>query len=438
MDLSVLALLVSLGVLLATLATGINIGVTLMLASLVGSYVLLSSWTAGMKILFIQSMDVASSYNLMVIPLFILMGSIAAVSGIAGDLFTMFYRVFGRVKGGVAVATIGTCAGMASITGSSVATSATLARIALPELRRLGYQEALSVGAITVGGTLALMIPPSIPLVLFAIFADQSIGKMLVAGIIPGVIIGIGYTALILVRCSINPKLGPAGPRFSAQEKLSSLLSVIPFLLIVAAIVLGILFGIWTPVESAAGATVLVALMAFLRRKMSIGGLFSASRDAVVMSASIFIIVIGSLSFGTFLAMSGTGTMISEMVIGLELNSFSLFLLLVVIYLVLGMFMEVSSILALTIPLVMPIVVGAGWNPIWFGVILVSLMEVAAVTPPVGLNIYAVKSAVSDVGLRTIYIGSVQFWLINVLAILIIYFIPDLALILPDLMSVSK
>jgi tripartite ATP-independent transporter DctM subunit len=433
MDPATLSLLASFAVLLVLLVAGVHIGATLALAGIVGTYVFLGNWTAGINMLFIQSMDVSSSYTLMVIPLFIVLGSLASATGITGDLFTLFYRWFGRVRGGVAIATIGTCAGMASITGSSVATSAAMSRIALPELRRYRYDEAMSVGAIATGGTLSIMIPPSITLVLYAIFADQSVGKMLIAGVLPGILLTIGYSTLIYLRCLFNPRLGPAGPRFSLKERLEILPKVLPFLIIIGAVILGILFGIWTPVESAAVAVVLVGAIAFLRRRITMRKLLVACRDAVVMSTSVFIIVIGSLVYSGFLALNGFSDLIAQTIIDMHLGSFELFLFLVLVYMILGMFMEVSSILALTIPLIMPIIATAGWNPIWFGVVVVALMEVAAVTPPVGLNLYAVKASVPDVALQKIYLGSVQFWMVNLLVILILYCFPEIALFLPNI-----
>lgn len=433
MDVGFLSLIVSFGLLTVLLAAGVHIGAVLALVGVVGSYIFLGNWTAGLNLLLIHSVDISSSYTMMVIPLFILMGSIASASGITKDLFALFYRNFGRMPGGVAVATIGTCAGMAAITGSSVATSAAMSRIALPELQRFGYDERMSAGAIATGGTLSIMIPPSITLVLYAIFAQQSVGKMLIAGVLPGVLLAIGYIALIVVRCQLNPRLGPSGPRFSLRERFEVVPTVLPFLLVIAAVIAGILYGIWTPVESAAVAVVLVTVLAILQGRLTVGRFFAACREAVNMSASVFIIVIGSMVFSGFLAINGFSDQIADGILAMQLSSLSLLLLLIAIYLVLGMFMEVSSLLALTIPLVMPIVVAVGWDPIWFGVVVVSLMEVAAVTPPVGLNLYAVKASVPGISLKTIYVGSIQFWLINILLILALFAFPEIALILPNM-----
>lgn len=432
MDPASLSLIIALVSLIVLLAAGINIGICLGLSGILGTYFLLGNWTAGINMLFIQTFDISSSYTLMVIPLFILLGTIATQCGLTNDLFTMFYRWCGRVSGGIALATIGTCAGMAAITGSSVATSAAMSRIALPQLRRYGYQERLSVGAIAVGGTLSIMIPPSITLVLYAVFAEQSVGKMLVAGILPGIGLALLYALVVYVRCRLNPALGPAGPRFSMRERVEVTVKVLPFLVVIAAVVLGILLGIWTPVESAGVAAVLVTVLAFMRREFTWRALFVAAQESVMLSASVFVVVIGSMVFSSFLALNGFSDLITSAIIGMQLPPFVLFLVLVGIYLVLGMFMEVSSLLALTIPLVLPIVIATGWNPIWFGVIVVSLMEVAAVTPPVGLNLYAVKGSVPDVKLADICIGSLQFWLMNIVIIFILYWFPSIALFLPE------
>ena len=430
---AVLSLIVSLSVMLPLMFLGVHIGVALALGGLCGTYAFLGTWGPGINMLLLQSIDVSSSYTLMVIPLFIALGSLAAASGITTDLFTMFYRWFGWIRGGIAVATIGTCAGLASITGSSVASAAAMTRIALPELRRFGYDERLSVGTIAVGGTLSIMIPPSITMVLYAIFAEQSVGKMLVAGILPGLVLTLGYCVLIYVHCWIWPKDGPRGPAFTWAQKLESLPGILPFLLILGAVIVGIMLGIWTPVEAAAVAVVLVGIMGFVRRRIGFRNVVQAATEAVVTSASVFTIVIGSMLFSNFLALNGMSPMVTDWIISLDLAPFALYLVLIVIYVMLGMFMEVSSLMALTIPLVMPIVAAAKWDPIWFGVIITALMEVASVTPPVGMNLYAVKAQAPDISIYTISMGAIPFWLVNIAVSFVLYFLPGIALFLPNL-----
>jgi tripartite ATP-independent transporter DctM subunit len=433
-DVAIYSLAVSLGIMAVLFMAGVQIGVVLAVAGIIGSALFTGNVSIGASLLSLQSLDVTSNYSLLVIPLFIALGSLAAASGITTDLFSAYYKWFGRIAGGIAIATIVTCASMAAITGSSVAVAAAMCRIALPELRRYNYSLALSVGAICVGGTVAIMIPPSITLVLFAIFAEESVGKLLIAGVMPGLLTAFLYCVLILVICWIRPSLGPPGPAFSRAEKIASIKLVLPFAIVVLSVVLGMLSGIWTPVEAAAIGVMLVLGIGFLRRTQSLRDVAVAFRDSAMTSASVMIVVIGSLVYSNFLALNGFSEVVTEGIVGLRLPPFLLYLMLISIYLVLGCLMEVTSILALTVPLIIPVVKAVGWSPIWFGVVVVSMMEVAAVTPPVGLNLYAVKAAASDVPIGVIAAGSFPFWCMNIAVVFILYFFPDIALWLPGRM----
>lgn len=428
------SLIVSFVVIFGLMFLGVQIGICLGLGGILGTYLFLGNWTAGMNMVLLQATDITSSYTLMVIPMFVLLGSLGAVSGITSDLFNAFYRWLGRLSGGVAVATIATCAAMASITGSSVAVATAMTRVALPALRRYNYDERLSLGCIAMGGTLAIMIPPSVTFVLYGIFAEQSIGRLLIAGLIPGLLTAIAFAALIVVRCKIDPTLGPPGPVFTWREKFESLVWFLPFFGIVFLVFAGILLGIWTPVESGAGGAMLVLLLAILRRSIRFADLIRACRDAAMVSSSIFIIIIGSMTFGQFLALNGFSERFAEWIIGMRFGPLTLFLIFVAIYFVLGCLMEVTSILALTVPLVLPIVIAMGWDPIWFGVVMVLLMEIAAVTPPVGLNLYAIKATLPDIALEDIYMGAIPFWCVVICMIFILYAFPSIALWLPNLM----
>ena len=429
------SLILAAAILLPLMALGVQVGVALGLAGIAGSILITGNFSTCFALPMIQSLDVSKSYTFMVIPLFIAMGSIAERSGVTSDLFLAFYRWFGHIRGGIAVSTIATCAGMSAITGSSMAVSASMAKIALPELRRYQYNDRLSLGAIAMGGTLAIMIPPSITLVLYAIFAEQSVGQMLIAGILPGFLIAILYVAKIVLRCKFNPSLGPAGPHFSWKDRVAALWGVVPFFSIVLAIILGILYGVWTPSEAAATGLVLVLIMSVGRRRLTIRVIVDAAIDAVAISASIMLVVIGSMIFSNFIALNGVSGLIASGILELGLSPLSLFAFLVVIYVGLGMFLEATSILALTVPLVLPIAVATGWSAVWFGVVLVCLMEVAAVTPPVGLNLFVMKATIPDVSLKAIYLGAAPFWAVNLLVVFILYFYPDIVLVLPTAMS---
>lgn len=434
MDIASISVLVAVAIVFIFLACGIPIGVTLGIAGVVGAIVFTGRPETGLGIPLIQAVSMCTTYGFIVLPMFMLMGSLAAQAGIARDLFDAAHRWVGRLPGGLAVSTVVTCAGMAAITGSGVATAAAMTGIALPELRRYKYKDSLSIGTITVGGTLAIMIPPSVTFIIYAIFAEQSIGKLLISGILPGLLIAALYSIQVIIRCIIQPDLGPAGPRFSWRERLRSLLGVLPFLLTLLFIWLGIMFGIWTPVEASAGGVVLVFIMGLSRRRLNLRPIISSLIDAVLGAASVMVVVIGALTFSTFLALSGYSETITKAIVGLGLHPFELYLVLIFIYFILGMFMEATSIIALTVPIFMPVVNSMGWDPIWFGVILVCMMEVAAVTPPVGLNLYAVKAAAPDIPTETIYKGAIPFWVCNIIAILILYLVPQIALFLPNRM----
>ncbi len=354
-DPMILSLAAAAAVLVPLIMAGVHIGVVLCLAGMAGSIVYTGgNWSSSVSVLLMNSIGTASRYIFIVIPMFIALGTIAGQARITSDLFTAFSRWVGHVAGGIAVATIGTCGGLASITGSSMAASAAMTKLALPELRRFNYDDRLSAGAVAMGGTAAAMIPPSITLVLYGIFSETSIGKMLVAGVLPGVMTVILYALTISLLCTIMPSLGPAGPRFSWAERRAAVGPILPFFAIVFLVIGGILFGIWTPVESAAGGALLVLALAVWRRQMTWRKLFFALTDSAIISASVVMVVIGTLVFGNFLVLSGFSEVVTEGILALELSPLGLFCLLVGVYLVIGTMMEATATLALTIPLVSP------------------------------------------------------------------------------------
>ncbi len=420
---------------LILLAADVYIGVTLGISAIIGTYLFTGSLERGISLILHTTVSVTTTYGFLVIPLFILLGMFASHSGIAADLFRTDYRWVGHIPGGLAITTVITCAGMAAITGTSLGTVAAMIRIALPEMRKYKYSENLSVGVISVAGTLAIMIPPSVTFVLYAIFAEQSIGKLLISGILPGLVLAALYSILILTRCWINPSLGPPAAKFSWRERWVSLLGVAPFFTLLIAIFLGIILGIWTPVESSAVGVVIVFFMALFRHQMTFRKLLSSLTDAVVTTASIMVLVVGCMMFSKFLSLTGFNETLTDAIINLKLSPFVLFSLLVLIYTILGMFLEATSIIALTVPLMMPVVKAVGWDPIWFGVFIVCMMEVASVTPPVGLVLYTVKASAPEIPIETIMRGCVPFWLCNIVAVFMFYFVPQICLLLPSLMK---
>ncbi|MGI6452221.1 MAG: TRAP transporter large permease subunit [Syntrophomonadaceae bacterium] len=284
MDAALLSIIVTTAIIVIFLAIGINVGITLGIAGMVGITIFTGRIESGIGLPMLLSVSVTTTYSFVVIPLFVLLAAFASESQITTGLFNAAYKWMGRLPGGTAIATVITCAGMATLTGSSAATAATMARIALPELRRFNYDEALSVGVVTVGGTLAIMIPPSITFILYSIFAEQSIGKLLIAGILPGLVLACLFALMVAIRCIIKPGLAPKSQVFTMREKLTSLIGVIPFLVLVLTIILGILFGIWTPVEAAAVGVVAIFLMGLIKKEFTIKNLISGLVSSVVTS----------------------------------------------------------------------------------------------------------------------------------------------------------
>jgi tripartite ATP-independent transporter DctM subunit len=434
MDASLIAVIVAAIILLAFLSLGVNVGITLGTASMVGMAIFTGRIETALHLSVMQTISVTTTYGFIVIPLFVLLASFASETDITQGLFNAAYRWLGRLPGGAAMATIATCAGMAALTGSSAATAATMSRVAYPELRRFGYEESISIGACCVGGTLAIMIPPSITFVLYAMFAEQSIGKLLIAGIGPGILLAILFCMSILIRVIKHQELAPKSSKFTFKEKVASLKGVFPFIALISIISLGILYGIWTPVEAAAVGVIVIFLMSVLWGKLSVKKAIKSSLESVITSAAIMIVVVGSMMFGQFLAATGFNAALAKSIIELNIPPVLFFTILMIAYMILGMFLEATSILALTVPLLNPVVIAIGWSPIWFGVVLVLMMEVALVTPPVGLNLYAVKATCPEIRIETIFRGSLPYLYMCAIVIVLLYMFPIIALFLPGLM----
>lgn len=413
---------------------GAPVGPLLAFAAMTGLFLLTGSFQAASSLLLAVGFDVSSSTGYVVIPMFILMGAIAAQTGIVRELFDAAYKAVGRFAGGLAVATCCAAAAFGAVTGSSVSAASAFTKVALPEMRRYNYQMRLSAGIIAVSGTLAMMIPPSLMMVFYGIVAQQSVGKLLIAGILPGILTVIIYAIIILIRAKVNPAIAPPGPTFPIGDVVRSSAKASPFILVLLVLIGGLLYGIWTPTEASAAGVMVVALIGFLKGRLNFRRVFDASIDSVITSAAVLVLVIGSVLFGKFLALSGVSGNLGNWVTKANLSSLELFLGLVVVYLILGTVLEGISILALTVPIVLPIIIKAGWDPIWFGVILVKLIEIGAVTPPVGLNLFAVKSAAPEVKSSDIIIGALPFWISEVGILFVLFYVPQIATILPSMM----
>ncbi len=381
--------------------------------------------------------EFAASWSLSAVPMFLLMGAIAHHSGISVALFKAARLWLSALPGGLAVAANFACAAFSAASGSSLATAAAMGRIAYPEMRRAGYDSGLSTGVIAAAGTLGSLIPPSILMVLFGIFAETSVSKLLIAGILPGLLTAGVYAVMIVGRCALDPSLAPrlAEPQGRA-ERLTVLGEVWPILLLIAGIIGGIYAGIFTATEAGAVGALLSALIAAVQRRLSWRMFRESLREAIASCAKIFFVALGAVLMTRFFALSGIPHALGQVLTGLDLSPILLVIASSLIYLLLGMFLEPLGLLLITLPLLLPMFQALGVEMIWVGVLVIKYLEIGLLTPPVGLNIYVVKSVVGDaVPLTTIFRGAVWFLACEVVIVALLIAFPEISLLLPNLMD---
>jgi C4-dicarboxylate transporter DctM subunit len=380
-----------------------------------------------------------ATHSLTVIPLFILMGQFAAQGGISQALYRSARAWVGHLPGGLAMATIGGCAAFGAICGSSVATGATMATIAMPEMRRYGYSGALATGSLAAGGTLGILIPPSIILVIYAILTEQSLAHLFVAAIIPGAIAVVGYTIAIAVYMRVNPAAGPAGEREGWPVRLRSLRAVWPVALIFVAVIGGIYQGIVTPTEGAAVGAAATGILSWTAGDMRLDGVKAALLDTARITGMIFLILIGAEFYSSFLALSQLPQTLAEWIGGLGWPSLAIVLLIVVIYLILGCVMDTLAMILVTIPVFLPVMTGLDLGMseeatlIWFGILILTVTEVGLITPPIGINVFVINSMAPDVPMTETFKGIVPFFLSDLVRIALIVAIPATTTWLPGI-----
>ncbi len=384
------------------------------------------------------SMRTVTDYTFGVIPMFLLMGAFVTNSGMSRELFRAANTFVGHRRGGLGIATIVACGGFAAISGSSVATAATFSTVAYPEMRRFNYPQSFATGVIAAGGTLGAMLPPSTVLAVYGIITEQDIGKLFMAGIIPGLLAAAMYIVTISIIGYVRPSFLPEGPRATAQERLAAVRDIwAPLLLFV--FVIGGLYGLpylprFTPTEAggvgAAGAFLIGVARGRLRRKEILASLLQATRTA----AAVFTVLIGALLFGYFLTVTQTPQKVTAFLTGLGLGSYGVLALIMLMYLVLGCLMDAMAMIILTIPIIFPVIVHLGFDPIWFGVIIVMTVELGLIHPPVGMNVFVIKSVVQDVSFSTIFKGVLPFIATDIIRLIILIAFPILALWLPSKM----
>jgi C4-dicarboxylate transporter DctM subunit len=388
----------------------------------------------GLSLLARDVFEVFSSYGLTVVPLFVFMGQIAFHAGISRRLYDSAYVLFGHRRGGLAMATVGACAGFSAISGSTNATAATMATVTLPEMKRYGYDMSLATGTVAAAGSLGILIPPSVIFIVYGILTEQSIGKLFAAGIFPGILLSILFLLTIYLRVLKNPSLAPPGPKTSLREKVKSFAGVLETLVIFGMVMGGIFFGVFTPTEAAAAGAFLTIIIAIIRKQLSWKAFVQSLADTTQISCMVMVIVTGAVIFGHFMAITRVPYDLANWVSNLPLPGYAIMGIVILIYLFGGCFMDALAMIMLTVPIFFPVSEALGFDPIWFGVVIVLITEMGVITPPVGVNVYVVYGVAKDVPLENIFRGVFPMLLALLLCNLILLIFPEIALFLPSLM----
>jgi C4-dicarboxylate transporter DctM subunit len=422
------------GVLVILLFLGMPIGFSMALVGFAG-FAYINSLDSALSLLGMVPYRTFSDYGFSVIPLFMLMGTFSFVAGISKDLYYTANKFIGQVPGGLAMASVAACGGFAAICGSSTATAATMGIAALPEMRRYNYSPALATGAIASGGTIGVLIPPSIILIIYGIVSQQSIGKLFIAGIFPGILLVLLLMMTIFIMCKFNPLLGPPGAKTSFKEKILSLKNTWAMLLIFVLVIGGIYMGFFSPTEAAGVGCFSTFIFALARRRLKWQGFLDAIYETVRVGSMVFIIVAGAMIFGYFLAVSRLPAVISSLVLGTELNPYVTLVFILAIYMFLGCLMDTIAMVLLTVPIFLPLILAYGFDPIWFGVIITLMAEIGLITPPVGINVFVISGIAKDVPMYTIFRGVIGFIIPLLILVVILVVAPQIVLFLPSIMK---
>jgi tripartite ATP-independent transporter DctM subunit len=407
--------------------------VALALVGFVGN-VAISGWTSAFATLGQTPFDTASLYTLSVVPLFILTGGVASGTGLSADLFKAASVMMSNLRGGLAVATIGASACFGAVCGSSIATAATMTPISLREMRKAGYSDALATGAIAAGGTLGILFPPSIILVIYGAIAQQSVPKLFAAGLIPGLLLTGLYVAVALLVAYRRPADAPAGPRTSVRARIVALRGPWQFLTLFLVTIGGIYAGIFSPTEAASVGALGAILLGLIGRRLKLPELVNSIEQAVVTSCMLFVIVIGANIFAYFIVQTQLPTLLVEQTRAWALPGPLVILLVIVAYIIMGCFLEAIGMILITVPVFLPLIVSYGYDPAWFAILVVIVVEVGLIHPPVGMNLFVVQAQAPDIKTITIYRGIVPFLAAPFVLILLLFLFPQLALWLPRLL----
>jgi C4-dicarboxylate transporter DctM subunit len=416
--------------LFALLFLRVPVWAALMLVGLVGN-TLVGGWTSAFAILGTNAFDVSSAYTLSVIPLFILMGDVASSTRLSADLFNAARVCLSGIRGGLSVATILASACFGAVCGSSVATAATMTRIALPEMRKAGYDDGLATGSVAAGGSLGILIPPSIILVIYAAIAEQSVPKLFAAALIPGLVLTAIYIAVALVVAHMRPDYAPTVSNVSWRERFDAMRQPWQFLLLFIVTIGGIYAGVFSPTEAAAIGAFGAIMLGLLGRRLTWKQLTKAVEGTVITSALLFVIIIGATLFAYFIVQTQLPVLLASFAESMRLSGLAVMLIIIVAYVIIGCFLEGIGMVLITVPVFLPLVMKFGYDPIWFSIIVVIVVELGLIHPPVGMNLFVIQAQVPDVKLTAIYRGIVPFLIAPFLLIALLLAFPEIALWLP-------
>ncbi len=428
------AALIGLVIVLAAMFVGVPIGVAMALVGLIG-FSLYTGFAPALSMASQTFHSTGMDYALSILPLFILMGNLVNHSGLSQALYRASYTFIGHRRGGLAMATIFASGGLSAVSGSSLATAATMAKVAVPSMRAYGYADKLASASVAAGGTLGILLPPSIVMVLYGILTETDIGALFIAGIIPGLLGIAGYIVAIVYMTAREPGLGPPAERFTWAERLASLKSVVLIVILFTVVIGGIYTGAFTSTEAAGIGAAGAFLIALGSRRLTFKSLMGLLGETARTTAMIFIIIIGALMFASFINITGFPSELQSFITGLGLPPWGVLLAILLVYLVLGCVMESMSMILLTVPLFFPLMSGLGYHPVWFGIVVVVATEISFITPPVGMNLFVVRSVVPDLKASVIMRGIMPFVAVDTVRLFLIAAVPAISLWLPSMMS---
>ncbi len=412
------------------LALRMQIGFSMALVGFLG-FAVLSSLSSSFAIMGMEPFKIGAAYSLTVIPLFILMGQFANHSKMGFEIYQTVYRWIGFLPGGLSMATIGACGGFAAISGSSLAAAATMGMVALPEMKRFKYDNALATGCVAAGGTLGILIPPSTVMIIYGILTEQPIATLFIAGILPGLLLTGLFILTIYVVTRIKPSLGPPGPRFSMKERIYSLKDTWSIFSLFVLVIGGLYTGWFTPTEAAGVGAFGAFAITIIKKRLTWDNLKISLAQTVRTTAMVFLILIGAHVFGYFLTISQIPDQLSILATEWGLSKYAILALIIFAYIIMGCFMEGLALMVLTIPIVYPLVLELGFDPIWFGVIITLVMEMSLITPPVGINVFIISGISKDVPMYVIFRGIIPFWCAMLVCVIRLILFPQIATWLP-------